>query len=423
MSSCPSRSDEHVPLADYGERNGSHKFISLRLDGILGGSCARRVERAILAVPGVIDVRISVLHGCGEVELSGPTASTRDITEAVRRAGYDVAPLLTRGASVEAWDHALRARLREQRQAVGQAVAMAAPILALAWLAPVLRSGDTGGNVWPQVLQAILCVLLLGSSAGAVILVAGLRSIIFRVPSNDLLPALALAAALVAGVVGLFLGVGGSVHFGDLAIVAVLLNVGRYVEWRVRLAAANRMRGSVDVVAPDAPVPETEATGAKSQSCLAEDDLRRQEAAANLSDRAATVMILAAVFFAIVCAMAPLVVDDFGWSQAVRRGVAVLLIVSPAIVILGAQRDAALGVESRRGNSVGPRVVGVIMTDSTRLGLGRRSIAFVALYHVLGIMASASGALPPGGAVLGSAAASIFLVRRWAFDGVRRLVR
>lgn len=64
------------------------KTMVLCVAGMTCQHCASGVERAISAVPGVVEARVDLLAGQVRVQLE--EGRLADVIEAVRRAGYEV---------------------------------------------------------------------------------------------------------------------------------------------------------------------------------------------------------------------------------------------------------------------------------------------------------------------------------------------
>ena len=66
--------------------------LDLAIAGMTCASCAGRVERALLAMPGVRSATVNLATERARVERLAGAASLADLTAAVRRAGYEAAP-------------------------------------------------------------------------------------------------------------------------------------------------------------------------------------------------------------------------------------------------------------------------------------------------------------------------------------------
>ncbi len=232
--------------------------IRLRVEGMTCGSCVARVERAIQSLPGVVTARVNLATEVATIDVGQDGARRSDIIEAIRGVGYDADTFRPGDHDSTGLEKTHAAKLQQHRQALVQAGGIALPILALHWGAPVLQSTETGGHVWPLAAQALLCLVLLGSSAGAPILVGGLRSLIHRSPNMDLLISLGVSVAFVAGVVRLFAGGADQGDFQTAAIILSFINVGRYLEMRAKhsttgaiSALARRMPATATLITDD----------------------------------------------------------------------------------------------------------------------------------------------------------------------------
>jgi Cu+-exporting ATPase len=230
--------------------------IRLRVEGMTCGGCVARVERALQSVPGVVTARVNLTTGIATVEAApnrerrppplplslggrGEIPDRQALIDAVRAAGYDADTFRGVDTALTGIEQTHQARLREQKQALGQAIALALPVMALHWLAPVLQSREHGGHVWPHAVQALLCTVLLGSSAAAPILVGGLRAIFHRTPNMDLLISLGVTVAYIAGVANLLSGGPDQAEFDSAAMILAFINLGRYFELRAKHDASS----------------------------------------------------------------------------------------------------------------------------------------------------------------------------------------
>ncbi len=191
------------------------------------------------SVSGVSQARVNLSSQLATVDLSGHSVSPGVLIEAIRSAGYDAEVLRPGGEAQHSLDRDHVEQLRRQKQAMSQAIAVAIPVMAIHWLAPVLASHEVGGHVWPHAIQGLLTAMLLGSSAGAPILVGGVRAVLHRVGNMDLLITLGVGTAFVAGVVNVFGGRADAADFHAAAMILAFINVGRFLELRARHGASS----------------------------------------------------------------------------------------------------------------------------------------------------------------------------------------
>jgi Cd2+/Zn2+-exporting ATPase len=68
------------------------KTVKLQIDGMSCASCARAVEKALGAVPGVEKVSVNFVSKTALIDLSDAQTSERSLIDAVKRAGYSARP-------------------------------------------------------------------------------------------------------------------------------------------------------------------------------------------------------------------------------------------------------------------------------------------------------------------------------------------
>lgn len=203
------------------------------------GGCVARVERALQSVEGVRRASVNLTTATATVDLDDAPTSPQTLIDAVRSAGYDAERYRAgQAGTLSALEETQNAQLQQQRQAMVQAIGLALPIIALELLGPRLQTSFAGGYIWWRVLQALLCTMLLCSSAGGPILVGGLRAVLHRTPNMDLLVTLGVTTAYVSSIVGLFLPGSSVHHFQAAAMVLGFINVGKYLETRARREAS-----------------------------------------------------------------------------------------------------------------------------------------------------------------------------------------
>jgi cation transport ATPase len=240
------------------------RWIAVRIEGMTGTWCARRLAAALNDVPGVASVHVDLLAEIAWVEAGDIPAGL--LVDTVRRAGFDgvarsgsdaAVPKRRGGAAADA-SRAQEQRLREHRQSMATALGMGLPIIGLAWAAPALSGTHTGAHFWPTSLQALLGLLLFISPAGGPILANGLRAIHQRRPSQDLLITVALLMAVSGGLASMVLADAQALnHLPTAALALILVHIGRYLE----LKARHRLAAGLNPLAVSSDERRADATG------------------------------------------------------------------------------------------------------------------------------------------------------------------
>jgi len=217
------------------------KTIRLRIEGMTCSSCVARVERALKSVAGVSDARVNLTTEAATIDVANDNLTSHQLVEAVRQAGYDAEKFRPDASALTGMERTQAARLQQHKQALVLAVGLGLPIIALEWLGPSLSSSLPGGWIGWRMLQALLCLMLLGSPAAAPIIVGGLRATWHRSANMDLLIALGVTSAFFAGVLSMFIPSLNAFHFHAAAMILIFINLGRTIETRAKRSACDAM--------------------------------------------------------------------------------------------------------------------------------------------------------------------------------------
>ncbi len=215
--------------------------IVLALEGMSCASCVGRVEKALLAVPGVISAAVNLATERAHVEVAMGAVDAQTLEQAVAAAGYGARAISETGAP----------EIEDRREHEAQSLRNAA-ILAGVLTLPlfVLEMGshfmpavhmfimNTIGMQTNAYLQFVLAsVVLFGP--GRRFLVTGFPNLLRGAPDMNALVALGTSAAWGYSTVATFLpGVlpAGTVnvYFEAAAVIITLVLVGRYLEARAK---------------------------------------------------------------------------------------------------------------------------------------------------------------------------------------------
>lgn len=241
---------EAVTEAGY-EVPGRH--LELAITGMNCASCAGRVERALLAVPGVEAAAVNVASDRATVT-AAPWVAEADLVGAVAAAGYAAA---ARGGRAD--DEAQQRRKDDEQRALARDLTVAAlltlPVFAL----------EMGGHLIPAVHDLVMTRIgmreswLLQFALTAVILAwpgrrfyrIGLPALLRGAPDMNSLVAVGTLAAFAYSVLATFapglLPAGTvNVYFEAAAVIVTLILLGRYLEARAKgrtSAAITRLVG------------------------------------------------------------------------------------------------------------------------------------------------------------------------------------
>jgi Cu+-exporting ATPase len=212
------------------------EMLDLTVTGMTCASCAGRVERALLAVPGVRSAAVNLATEQARVEVLAGSAGLGELTAAVRRAGYDAATPDSSGQPDGNVDAARSRTARLDGVMAALALAFAAPLLLPMLLMPF--GVDVMLPGWAQFALAGVVQLVFGARfyRGA------WKALLGGTGNMDTLVALGTSAAFGLSVWELTVGRSGHLYFEASAAVIALVRLGKWLEGRARRQAGEAIR-------------------------------------------------------------------------------------------------------------------------------------------------------------------------------------
>jgi P-type Cu+ transporter len=211
------------------------KVIELGIDGMTCASCVGRVEKALQAVPGVLEASVNLASEAARVTVVAGTASSDDLAAAVERAGYQARLRDTEtddSAAAADADEARRDALakRDLRHVVIAAL-LSLPLVLPMLLSPFGVQGALPG--WAQLLLATPVQFWLGARFYR----NGWKALLARTGNMDLLVAIGTSAAYGLSLYQLaYPAHHGEAHyyFEASAVVITLVLLGKWLETRAK---------------------------------------------------------------------------------------------------------------------------------------------------------------------------------------------
>ena len=203
--------------------------LNLPIEGMSCTSCAGRVEKALRAAPGVLEVTVNLATERAMVRTSGE-ADTAALVQAVARAGYTAIPDIGELAAQAAPD----AVARDAWQ-IGVAVALTVPLVA-----PMAAEVLGLHLMLPGWLQWLLATPV-QFWIGARFYRAAWKALLARTGNMDLLVALGTSAAYGLSVFE-WMGGGGHMYFEAAAVVITLVRLGKWLEARAKRQTTEAIR-------------------------------------------------------------------------------------------------------------------------------------------------------------------------------------
>lgn len=202
--------------------------LTLPIEGMTCASCVGRVDKALRAVPGVVDVSVNLANERALVQAAPRATLAAELAEAVRRAGYE-----TPGVS-QANDLAKAEKRHGDTVRLVAAALLTAPLL----LEMAAHWGLLDLHLPP--LLALALATPVQFWAGAPFYAASWRALRARSGNMDLLVALGTSAAYADSAVRALLDPTGmpALYFEASAVVITLVLLGRWLEARAKASAA-----------------------------------------------------------------------------------------------------------------------------------------------------------------------------------------
>ncbi|MCF8483751.1 MAG: heavy metal translocating P-type ATPase [Rhodobacteraceae bacterium] len=218
-----------------------HSTVTLSIESMSCASCVGRVDKALAAVPGVLEVNVNLAAETATVTfLDGATGLTA-LLRASDEAGYP-ASIVDAGASVDR-----TARKEEEARLLSRqvlfAAALALPVFVMEMgghISPAihLAIASTIGHQNSWVIQFLLTTLVL-IGPGRSFYLKGFPALLKGAPDMNSLVAVGTGAAYLYSIVATFLpqlmpAAVRAVYFEAAAVIIVLILIGRWLEARAK---------------------------------------------------------------------------------------------------------------------------------------------------------------------------------------------
>jgi Cu+-exporting ATPase len=214
----------------------SPERVDLPVSGMTCASCARAVERALAATPGVERARVNLATNTATVEYDAGRAQVGDFVAAIEDLGYGVPKTEPRP---DAEEPAYRRRL-------AVAVILAAPVLVLGMWHGLVAAPY---SAWIQLALTLPVVCY----SGAPFYKAAWTALRHASANMNSLIALGTGAAFVYSLYETLRG-GHDVYYEAAAAIIAIVLTGRLLEARARGKASSAIRGLMDLQPPTARV-------------------------------------------------------------------------------------------------------------------------------------------------------------------------
>ncbi|HSX76192.1 MAG TPA: heavy metal translocating P-type ATPase [Shinella sp.] len=226
-----------VRKAGYGV---SEEVLEFPVEGMTCASCIGRVEKALKAVPGVVEATANLAQERVRVRFLKGAAAFEDFAAAIDRAGYKA---IRETAETPAEEDRRAAEAKTLRRDLAIAAVLTAPLFVMEMGAHAVPAfghyiHETLGMQTSRIIQFVLATLVL-AGPGLRFFRKGIPSLLRLAPDMNSLVVIGTFAAWSFSTVatfapGLLPGGAANVYFEAAAVIVTLILAGRYLEARAK---------------------------------------------------------------------------------------------------------------------------------------------------------------------------------------------
>ncbi|WP_440982841.1 heavy metal translocating P-type ATPase [Shinella sumterensis] len=216
------------------------EVLEFPVEGMTCASCIGRVEKALKAVPGVLDATANLAQERARVRLARGAATFDDLAAAIERTGYKAVRVT---ADTPAEDDRRAAEASALKRDLIIAAVLTAPLFVMEMGAHAVPAfghyiHETIGMQASRVIQFLLATLVL-AGPGRRFFLKGIPSLIRLAPDMNALVVIGTLAAWIFSTVATFApallpGGTANVYFEAAAVIVTLILAGRFLEARAK---------------------------------------------------------------------------------------------------------------------------------------------------------------------------------------------
>jgi Cu+-exporting ATPase len=216
-----------VNKAGYGVATGEADLLIKRISD---DNDARRIERAVSKIDGVLEANVSITTEHARVRYVPTMVSQSDLRRVIKSAGFDV---VETGAEVEDAEQIARQReIDQQKHLLITGLVFTLPLFVLAMVRDILAP-SWGNDVWVNWLMFLLASPV-QFYVGWQYYVGGFKSLRNRSANMDVLIAMGSSVAYFYSLIVTLGLLPGHVYFETSAVIITLIKVGKFLEARAK---------------------------------------------------------------------------------------------------------------------------------------------------------------------------------------------
>jgi Cu+-exporting ATPase len=216
-----------INKAGYGVATGEADLLLKRLSD---DNDARRIERAISKIDGVLEVNVSITTEHAKVRYIPTIVSQVDLRKAIKSAGFEV--IETGGETEDAEQIARQREIDQQRHLLITGLIFTVPLFILSMVRDLLMPA-WGNDIWVNWIMFLLATPV-QFYVGWQYYVGGFKSLRNRSANMDVLVAMGSSVAYFYSLVVTLGLIPGHVYFETSAVIISLIKVGKFLEARAK---------------------------------------------------------------------------------------------------------------------------------------------------------------------------------------------
>jgi Cu+-exporting ATPase len=216
-----------VNKAGYGVATGEADLLVKRMSD---DNDARRIERVINKIDGVLEVAVSITTEHAKVRYIPTIVSQADLRKAIKSAGFEV--IETGGEAEDAEQIARQREIDQQRHLLIIGLIFTVPLFILSMVRDLLMPA-WGNSVWVNWVMFLLATPV-QFYVGWQYYVGGFKSLRNRSANMDVLVAMGSSVAYFYSLIVTLGLIPGLVYFETSAVIITLIKVGKFLEARAK---------------------------------------------------------------------------------------------------------------------------------------------------------------------------------------------
>jgi len=213
--------------------------ISLDVQGMNCASCVVHVQKAAMALPGVLDCRVNLASGKAAVRLDGGKVKPRDVAEAISNSGYPASEISHHENHAQSHNHS---EIWFRRAMVG--IVLWLPLELIHWFMKLAACHEHASMLWASIITSTIAILYVGQG----FYTSAWKALRRGTSNMDTLIAMGASVAYgysLVALAGHWLGLWGTpqaVYFMEATGLLALISLGHWLEARARDSAGHAIR-------------------------------------------------------------------------------------------------------------------------------------------------------------------------------------